>query len=282
MNAGRDPGLEKDVQSYEDRTYGKTGKLILDDSNVVSKVRLSSDSGAIKNTSGVQIEEQTTKMGTTISQEERVVKETSYNGPQQAMPTEHLKVVNDEVIAKQTVSNPTVEDLLRQMALMQQQILNLNRKPEVSNEEVVVKQTGSIAIPRTDIGSSTQAQVVQQKVASAKAPQQRVIIKSPNTKIVEDNEGVVVRKVKNTNVKVDGGNNGISIRTAVIQEDTTIESSGVTYGGNAQDIIMNDVEFSGTGAEIADASAGPNARAGIHVVKNLGSGIDVDDLLGSV
>lgn len=277
-NAGRDPSLERDIQTYEDRTYGKTGKLIQDDSSVVSQVRQASNSGAVKNTSGVQIGEQSTQAGTVVSQEERVVKETSYNGPQVVTQQEHLKVVNDEVVAKQTASNPTVEELLKQMAALQQQVLNLTRQTTVSQEERVVKETSSIAIPRTDVGSSTQAQVVQSRVATE---QQRVVIKSPNKKIVEDNEGVIVKKVKNTNVKVDGGNNGISIKTAVVPEDTGIENANVTYGGNAKEIYESDTEFSGTGAEVVDASsAGP--RQGVHVAKKLDSGIDVDELLGAV
>jgi len=277
-NAGRDPSLERDIQTYEDRTYGKTGKLIQDDSSVVSQVRQASNSGAVKNTSGVQIGEQSTQAGTVVSQEERVVKETSYNGPQVVTQQEHLKVVNDEVVAKQTASNPTVEELLKQMAALQQQVLNLTRQPTVSQEERVVKETSSIAIPRTDVGSSTQAQVVQSRVATE---QQRVVIKSPNKKIVEDNEGVIVKKVKNTNVKVNGGNNGISIKTAVVPEDTGIENANVTYGGNAKEIYESDTEFSGTGAEVVDASsAGP--RQGVHVAKKLDSGIDVDELLGAV
>lgn len=281
INAGRDPSLERDIQTYEEKTYGKTGKLIQDDSSVVSQVRQASNSGAVKNTSGVQIEEQSTQAGTVISHEERVVKETSYNGPQAAPQQEHLKVVNDEVVAKQTASNPTVEELLRQMAALQQQVLNLTRQTTVSQEERVVKETGSIAIPRTDVGSSTQAQVVQSRVAAEQPAQQRVVIKSPNKKIVEDNEGVIVKKVKNTNVKVDGGNHGISIKTAVVPEDTNIADANVTFGGNAKEIYESDTEFSGTGAEVVDVStAGP--RQGVHIAKNLDSGIDVDELLGAV
>jgi len=277
-NAGRDPSLERDLQTYEEKTFGKTGKLIQDDSSVVSQVRQASNSGAIKNTSGVQIEEQNMQVGTVISHEERVVKETSYNGPQVTSQQEHLRVVNDEVIAKQTVSNPTVEELLKQMAALQQQVLKLTRQPTVSQEERVVKETGSIAIPRTDVGSSTQAQVAQSKVA---ASQQKVIIKSPNKKITEDNEGVIVKKVKNTNVKVDGGNSGISIKTAVVPEDTNIADANVTFGGNAKDIYESDTEFSGTGAEVVDVSvAGP--KQGVHVARQLDSGIDVDELLGAV
>lgn len=275
VNAGKDRELEGMVDNYEKGTYKTpSAKVIHDDETVVSQVK-NTDQNAVKNTTGVQVDEQPETEKRVVYEEERVAKEMV---PQKQDEGEkHLAVEDDGdgVLVKETSPLSEVERLRKQLAEAEAK-LAASQKPQVSKEEEAVKQTSAPNNESKDIGSSTQAQTVERpatpkgKISGKKVGTLTRSKQSGRQVVLDEQDGTVVGKVKNTNINQT--KDGISIRTRVKSADD-VEEAQVTYGNS----VPNEPEVQITGSEPSAVDA---SDAGIPVQKD--ADIDVEDLLNEI
>jgi len=275
VNAGKDRELEGMVDNYEKGTYkNPSAKVIHDDEAVVGQVK-NTDQNAVKNTTGVQMNEQPDSEKRVVYEEERVAKETVPQKPDEG--EKHLKVEGegDGVLVKETSPLSEVEKLRKQLAEAEARLAE-SQKPQVSVEEDAVKKTSALNNQSTDIGSSTQAQTIEKpatpkgKLSGKKTGTLKRATNSGRPVVIEEQEGTVVGKVKNTNVNQT--KDGITIRTRVKNMDD-VEEAAVTYGNSVPD--EPSVEITGSEPSAVDAS-----DVGVPVQKD--ADIDVEDLLSEI
>lgn len=275
VNAGKDTELEGMVDGYEQKTYKTpSAKVIHDDESVVAKVK-NIDQDATKNTTGVQVDDQPDTDRRVVYEEERLAKRTVPEKEDKGQ--KHLAVESDGdgVLVKETNPLSEIEQLRRKLAEAEAK-LAASQKPQVSAEEDAVSRTTAPNNQSTKVGSSTQAHIEEKPAASAgkisgkKAGTLKRASQSGKPLVIDEQEGVVVGKVKNTNINQT--KDGISIRTRVKSADD-VEEAAVTYGNSIPD--NPSVEITGSEPMAVDA-----ADAGIPVQRD--ADIDVEDLLNEI
>jgi len=244
------------------------------DDQEVAKVKVASTEN--KNTSGVEIDSPENKKIDVVSDEERVVKSTSYNKKVETSEPNHLEVDKDGdgVVVKKT----------RVPAVNKTEINEKTAKTISVEEDAVIETNYNDTNESTDVGSSTQASVVSQKTKTTTAKKSSVskpkfINKSTD---IEDHGGKVVGKVKKS-ANMISTTEGITSKVSV---GTPKGNAGdVTFSQTGDGIEMADeAEISGSGISITDLA---EMSDGVEVVSSNedttdSNNIDISDLLDNL
>jgi len=230
------------------------------DAQEVAKVSSTEKTNApVKNTSGVEIQDQKSRKTTVISNEERVVKKTAYNKkPEAPAEHKHLKVDKEgSGVEVRKVKSPTTHrnDVKTSTA---------ESRREVSVEQDAVIETDYGTGTPTEVGSSTQAQIEHQRALGrpTTAVKRQVIAEASQ-------DGVVVRKVSKMDEENMSTRDGITSRVTV-SAGGELDAGEVTFSSNSE-INEGEATFSKTEDAVTDLGGGGDDGE-----------IDVNDILGSV
>jgi hypothetical protein len=221
--------------------------IINEDANEVRKVT-ANDGAAITNKNSVELGKNSTSKGSVMSQEGQVAKATNYTG-KEASTGERKKLTIDYeasgVIVKKTTSRKTIP-------------IKSTNKMETVATDINVGETSYPSIQTTDVGSSTQAQVEQNKTfrkapvkkgAAKKAPAKRGTTSKTVSSIVPENTkplSTAPTVAKGAIISTDGqeavviGKIKRDSSSKIISEDGII--SKVTVGA-PEDMSVGEVQF---------------------------------------
>lgn len=255
----------------------KSPTVINDDASIVGKVRKVAGDGEIKkNTSGVQMEDSEVGKRTVISQEERLVKKTTY-GPNPTLdpsdPTKQRKPViitdGEGVIVKKTTVKAIFKDQIRPDTIVDED--------KISIEHDVVKETSYEEPKAIDIGSTTQAQVVTKISGDKKAAENKA---ARMRQISGDQEGTVVGKVrKDKTIEVTGDGFTSKLTVGKNEEKEGKVEFGNNIGGDIDGIIGGEAVVTGGGnINASDASA----EATIVHSTEKGEDVDIGDIIEGI
>lgn len=252
--------LQSLVEDYEKETFEGKTKVISSDDEIVAEVSEAAKRASTSNSSGVEIDDQPKHKRTVVSHEQTVAKETHYNDPLESDTKKRKKLEvesdGDGVVVKK-VSTP---------AINKNEIdkdTKIREKSEVSYEEGVVKETSYDEQKHTDVGSSTQAQTVQNptKSSSKKASTEGTSKKSKSL----DQEAVVVGKVRKTSsTKTEGG-----------------ITSEVSVGSNEGSDGEAEFSSSGDGVDVGEVQVGSGSTPVKDISTDDDGGIDIEELLSN-
>jgi hypothetical protein len=263
-----DKDLQDLVNNYEDETYPteeeeaeliakrkiaakkevveeslpKKSKVINYDEDIVAKVSEAAHTDAeTKNTSGVELEEQTETDSVVVSEEEQVVKPTNYAEKESSDGTrKKLTVAKDSegvVVRKTSVPAISRTEINEHTKVAEDSL-------KVLSEDVVVSETNYEESKSIDVGSSTKAGVVASRKATTK------VVKRATSTGSDDQGAVVVGKVSASREAslVDG----IIVKTTVGSNEESEGKVVISSGGT--DIENVEATFSGSDSSIVDLS----------------------------
>jgi len=277
LNVPQETKVQDDMQDIR-----REVKVVNDDANIVAQVSDAAQTdAAVKNTSGVQMGDQTEVKRTVISQEEAVVKETNYSNKEASVESEekHIvvdpeatgvevkKVVTPAINATEAKSTPT----------------DTSEGPEISVEENVVMETEYEDAKPTDIGSTTQAQVVEKK----KSAKETTSKGSVDTKAVARAAGSARAGVGGSagyaEVIAQDEDAKVVAKTSKINKTQSSEGvvSTVSVGPSGESDV-GDVEFSSNGEiSMGDVQVGSGGEATATDLSG-SDDIDVNDILSDM
>jgi hypothetical protein len=254
----------KKLEENDKRVSENRSRVINYDDDIVAPVTEEiSKEGSVKNTSGVELEDLDSSKLTVVSEEERVVKSTSY--AKKGSTTDQKKLVVDKdsegiVVRKTSVPAISKTEVNENTKVNEDSL-------KVSNEEVVVSETNYDAASPTDVGSSTKAGVVAS--SGNKSTSKKAVSVD-----VEDQGAVFVGKV--SRVRDFDTVEGISVKTTVGSPKESLGEAKFSSGGDG--VENTEAKFSGTGPSVTDLSGSfDSEESSITAID--GGDIDISDLL---
>lgn len=270
----------------EDNMPQKRVEIIDNDASVVAQVSKEASTDAeTKNTSGVEIGEQSTEKAKVVYDEERVAKDTNYSGKKEAQEGhKKLSVEKDGegVVVKETGKGSTKKKTTKKKTSKKKASKkgssSKKKATPISEEQKVVKNTNYESTRPTDIGSSTQAAVESDKNVNKTAGMSgdnqdaRVVGNVSKNRDFGDGdqqdlpEGIILKTTVGSNESedpsVEFSSSGDGIGEGIESGEATF-SKGSTPVADLSDIEVEDVE------EVSDEKS-ENIEAG---------DIDISDLL---